>query len=73
MTGQPTTKRTSEVVAEAFGAGDTWQRGTWIWRSAVGIVWGLIIAAIGALFIAWGRTRSEFVVYRLLVARSRLL
>ncbi len=39
----------------------------------MGIIWGLIIAAIGALFIVWGRTRSEFVVYRLLVARSRIL
>ena len=32
--------------------------------------WGLIIAAIGVLFIAWGRTRSDFVVYRLLAARA---
>ena len=39
----------------------------------MGILWGLIIAAVGALFIVWGRTRSEFVVYRLLVARSRVL
>jgi hypothetical protein len=39
----------------------------------MGIVWGLIVAAVGALFIVWGRTRSEFVVYRLLVARSRIL
>jgi hypothetical protein len=37
------------------------------------IVTGLIIAAVGALFIAWSRTQSEFVLYRLLVARSRLL
>jgi len=37
------------------------------------IVWGLIICAIGALFIFWGRNRSEFVVYRLLVARSRIM
>ena len=37
------------------------------------IVWGFVIAAVGALFIFWGRTRSEFVVYRLFVARSRLL
>ena len=64
-------KRTS-VLAEAVSSGNNRLRRTWIWRSAVGIVWGLIIAAIGALFIA-GRTRSEFVVYRLLVARSRLL
>ena len=39
----------------------------------MGIVWGLIIAAIGALFVTWGRTRSEFVVYRVLAARSRIL
>lgn len=39
----------------------------------MGIVWGLVIAVIGAVFIVWARTRSEFVVYRLLVARSRLL
>lgn len=39
----------------------------------MGIIWGLIIAAVGALFIVWGRTRSDFVVYRLLVARSRIL
>ncbi len=39
----------------------------------MGIVWGLITAGIGTLFIAWGRTRSEFIVYRLLVARSRIL
>jgi hypothetical protein len=34
---------------------------------------GLIIAAVGALFIGWSRTRSKYVVYRILVARSRLL
>lgn len=39
----------------------------------MGIIWGLIIAAVGALFIVWGRTRSNFVIYRLLVARSRIL
>lgn len=39
----------------------------------MGSIWGLIIAAVGALFIVWGRSRSDFVVYRLLVARSRLL
>lgn len=37
------------------------------------VVWGLMIAAIGVLFIVWGRTRSEFVLYRPIVARSRLL
>ena len=39
----------------------------------MGIVWGLIIAVIGAVFIVWGRGRSEFVVYRILVARARIL
>ena len=37
------------------------------------IVWGLIIAGVGALFIVWGRTKSDFGLYRILVARSRLL
>ena len=37
------------------------------------VIWGLVIAVVGALFIVWSRARSEFVVYRLLVARSRLL
>ena len=39
----------------------------------MGVVWGLVTAAIGALFFVWGRSRSEFGVYRLLVARSRIL
>lgn len=39
----------------------------------MGVVWGLLIAAVGVLFIIWGRARSGFVVYRLLEARSRIL
>ena len=35
------------------------------------LAWGLILALIGVLFVIWGRTRSDFLVYRLLVARSR--
>ena len=37
------------------------------------IIWGLIIAMAGALFITWGRTKSDFSLYRLLVARSQVL
>ncbi|MGA0803457.1 MAG: hypothetical protein ACO3QU_01065 [Ilumatobacteraceae bacterium] len=37
------------------------------------MVWGLLIAMVGVLFVWWGRSKSEFVVYRLLVARSRVL
>ena len=37
------------------------------------IIWALIIAAVGALFITWGRTKSNLGLYRLLIARSRLL
>ncbi|MEM8707729.1 MAG: hypothetical protein AAGE98_14795 [Actinomycetota bacterium] len=37
------------------------------------MLWGLIMAAIGGLFVLWGRTQSSFVVYRLLAARSRVL
>jgi hypothetical protein len=39
----------------------------------VNILWGIATAAIGVLFVAWGRSRSEFVAYRLLAARSRVL
>ena len=39
----------------------------------MGTIWGLVIALVGGLFIFWGRTRSSFLVYRLLAARSRLL
>lgn len=37
------------------------------------VVWGLAMAAIGALFLYWGSTESPFAVYRLLAARSRIL
>mgnify|MGYP000376967503 CR=1 FL=1 len=37
------------------------------------IVWGVVVAAIGAVFIFWGTTRSEFPLYRLFVARSRVM
>ena len=33
----------------------------------------LALIGVGALFIVWGRSRSEFVVYRLLLTRSRIL
>ena len=42
-------------------------------EAAVNVVWGIAMAAIGAVFVAWGGTRSEFFVYRLLAARSRVL
>ena len=37
------------------------------------VLWGGLILLVGVLFVAWGRTRSDFVVYRLVVARSRVL
>ncbi len=39
----------------------------------MGNMWGLVIALVGGLLVFWGRTRSSFLVYRLLAARSRLL
>ena len=36
-------------------------------------VWGIVIAMIGLLMFLGGLTKSEFVVYRLLAARTRLL
>jgi hypothetical protein len=37
------------------------------------VTWGLLIVVIGVLFVMWGRGQSDFVVYRLLAARSRIL
>ena len=37
------------------------------------VLWGGVVLLVGVLFVAWGRTRSDFVVYRLFVARSRVL
>jgi len=31
------------------------------------------MAMVGAMFITWGRTKSDFGLYRLLVARSQIL
>ena len=36
-------------------------------------VWGLSMAAVGLFMLVSGTMKSEFVVYRLLVARSRIL
>ena len=37
------------------------------------VLWGLMMMAIGALFVYWGSIQSDFVVYRYLAARSRIL
>ena len=37
------------------------------------VLWGGLILLVGVLFVAWGRTQSDFVVYRLLAARSRMV
>ena len=37
------------------------------------ILWGTLMAIIGLLMLFCGTVKSEFVVYRLLVARSRIL
>jgi len=34
-------------------------------------IWGAIMAAVGLFMLVSGITRSNFIVYRLLVARSR--
>jgi len=39
----------------------------------VNVLWGIVMMAIGVLFVYWGTTQSNFVVYRLLAARSRVL
>jgi len=37
------------------------------------MLWGLLMAIIGLLMLVCGTMKSDFVVYRLLVARSRIL
>ena len=37
------------------------------------VLWGVLIAAAGLLMLVCGSPKSEFVVYRLMVARSKIL
>ena len=37
------------------------------------VLWGTLMAAAGLFMLVCGTAKSEFVVYRLLVARSRIL
>jgi len=37
------------------------------------VLWGVLILAAGAFMLVCGRLKSEFVLYRLMVARSRKL
>ena len=37
------------------------------------ILWGCLIAAVGLFMVICGSTKSEFIIYRLMVARSRIL
>ena len=37
------------------------------------VLWGCLTAAAGLFMFVCGRSRSEFVIYRLMAARSRIL
>ncbi|MCA9049056.1 MAG: hypothetical protein KDA89_10040 [Planctomycetaceae bacterium] len=37
------------------------------------ILWGVLMAIVGLFMLVCGTVKSDFVVYRLLVARSRIL
>lgn len=37
------------------------------------VIWGLLMAAFGLFMLVSGTIKSDFVVYRLLVARSRIV
>jgi hypothetical protein len=37
------------------------------------VVWEVLMGVIGIRFVVWGRAQSEFVIYRLLAARSRIV
>jgi hypothetical protein len=37
------------------------------------VLWGILMAAVGLFMLVCGTLKSEFIVYRLMVARSRIL
>ena len=37
------------------------------------VLWGMLMAAAGVFMFVCGRSKSEFVIYRLMVHRSRIL
>ena len=37
------------------------------------VLWGCVTAAIGLVMFIWGHRKSEFIIYRLLVSRSKIL
>ena len=37
------------------------------------ILWGIMMAAVGLFMLVCGTLTSEFIIYRLMVARSRIL
>jgi len=37
------------------------------------ILWGILIVVAGLFLLVCGRSKSEFIVYRLIVARSKIL
>jgi hypothetical protein len=42
-------------------------------RQSMQTLWGLLMAATGLFMLLCGTLKSEFIVYRLMVARSRIL
>jgi hypothetical protein len=37
------------------------------------VLWGCVTATIGLIMFIWGIRKSEFIIYRILVARSKIL
>ncbi|RLD11983.1 MAG: hypothetical protein DRI44_02225 [Chlamydiae bacterium] len=37
------------------------------------VLWGCVTVAIGLIMFIWGLRKSEFIIYRILVARSKIL
>lgn len=37
------------------------------------VLWGILMAAVGLFMLVCGTLKSEFLIYRLMVARSRIL
>ena len=37
------------------------------------LFWGLLVVAVGTLMLVCGSLKSEFIIYRLMAARSRIM
>ena len=69
-------------ASNAVGQGINWTR-LWIddvlstgqpeGEKRMHVLWGILMVVVGLFLVICGRLKSEFIIYRLMVARSRML